>query len=84
MTECECGKPPCQCKQFQRDTICEHKIRGTDNKLKLCGNEGTLREDCNYFFEHRLVLCDNHLTEHKARANRRCGICGSSMRECCC
>ena len=54
------------------------------HEMKQCGLEGKLQEDCNGFWDSKLVLCEAHIPEHKARADRRCGICGSSMRECCC
>lgn len=90
---CDCKNPPCMCKKEERETTCSHLIRGSRNeergifkgwKMNDCMKEGTLREDCNLFWEGKLVLCDEHYDEHFRRANRACGICGSKMRDCVC
>jgi hypothetical protein len=96
MDQCNCKSPPCKCKSSERETVCSHKTRGEyfeeQRELGLfkgyhqivCGKEGTLREDCNYFFEHKLVLCEEHYDYHFQRADRRCGMCNSAMRDCTC
>jgi len=52
--------------------------------MKQCGVEGKLQEDCNGFWDSKLVLCEKHIPENKAKADRQCRICGSQIRECCC
>jgi hypothetical protein len=52
--------------------------------LKQCGMKGTLQEGCNGFWESKRVLCETHIPEYKADADRLCGICRTPKRECCC
>ena len=96
LTKCECSSPPCKCKPFQRGTKCEHRIRGEyveeqrehgmfkGYKMYECGMEGKLYDDCNWFFESKKVLCDKHVEEHRASAQRLCRICQTPKAECCC
>ena len=49
-----------------------------------CGADGTLRDDCNTFFQEKLVLCEEHYPIEFSRANRKCGICQTAMRDCTC
>uniref|UniRef100_A0AAT9J9E2 ORF46 n=1 Tax=Nitrosopumilaceae spindle-shaped virus TaxID=3065433 RepID=A0AAT9J9E2_9VIRU len=85
LTNCECGSPPCQCQPFQRDTTCEHKLKGEYGKeLHKCGKTGTLRKDCNTFWESKKVLCEEHYPEHYKHAHIKCGICGSNYANCVC
>lgn len=49
-----------------------------------CGREGVLRDDCNTFFQEKLVLCEEHYPDAYKSANRACGICGTAMRNCTC
>ena len=54
------------------------------HELKQCQNKGKFRMDCNGIFEHRQVLCEEHYPHHKEWNDRRCGVCGSPHRSCCC
>ena len=54
------------------------------HELIQCGNKGKFRMDCNGIFEHRQVLCEEHYPEHKEWNDKRCGVCGSPHRSCCC
>ena len=54
------------------------------NEMIRCTNKGKFRKDCNGIFEHRRVLCDKHWKEEKEKNDRRCGMCGSPIRSCCC
>ena len=49
-----------------------------------CTKKGKWRTDANGFWEHRIILCDEHHPEHFASADRRCRMCGSAIRSCCC
>jgi len=96
LSECNCGAPPCTCTPEMRGTKCEHRIQGEyfeeerehgtfkGYKMHECGMEGKLYDDCNYFFESKKVLCDRHVEEHRASAQRLCGICRTPKAECCC
>mgnify|MGYP003691636271 FL=1 len=96
MTDCKCKSPPCKCRPEDRGTECEHKIQGEyieeqrelgifkGWKMHNCGMKGKLYDDCSYFFESKKVLCDKHVEQHRASANRLCGICRTPKRECCC
>ena len=93
MTECRCTSPPCTCIPLNRDTTCEHQIKITDltikNKKKnswyvSCNKDGKLRNDCNTFWEGKMVLCEEHYLEHKEECDRPCGICGTQIRSCVC
>ena len=88
----------CKCTAKMRTTRCEHQVwlgeYTTEKTLKKetyrkkimvrCEKKGRLRKDAMPFFYHKYVLCDEHYPEHKEYADRRCGICGSSHRSCCC
>lgn len=84
MTDCECGQPPCKCKPFQRDNKCDHIETSFNTKGKKCNNKGTLRDDCNWFFYSKRVLCDNHYEQHRQDSARKCRICGTPKSGCCC
>jgi hypothetical protein len=85
LAKCECGSPPCKCKSFQRDTKCEHRMKGEFGKeLHECGKTGILREDCHTFFQSKKVLCEEHYGQHYRYAHTKCGICGTTYAECCC
>ena len=49
-----------------------------------CKKKGKWRNDANGFWAHKLILCDEHYPEYKHAADRRCRICGSEIRSCCC
>lgn len=49
-----------------------------------CGKDGVLRDDCNTFFQEKLVLCDEHYPEAYNRYKGVCGMCGSVRSECTC
>ena len=54
------------------------------NELVRCTNKGKFRLDCNGIFEHKRVLCNKHYPHYKEWNDKRCGICGSPHRSCCC
>jgi hypothetical protein len=93
---CRCESPPCECTQELRGYTCEHMIQGEyieeqrklgifkGWKMEPCGMAGTLQDDCNYFFDSKMVLCDRHVKQHRADAQRLCGICRTPKAECCC
>ena len=54
------------------------------HEVLRCTNKGKFRKDCNGIFQHRQVLYDKHYKEEKAANDRRCRICGSEVRSCCC
>lgn len=94
--KCECGNPPCKCTQDVRDYTCEHTLKGEyfEEQRKLgvfkgykmydCGKKGKLRDDCNSFWNAKMVLCDEHYNENFKRADRNCGVCNSKIRNCVC
>jgi len=81
MTDCECESPPCKCQSFQRDTTCDNIDRYGEN---MCGKEGTLRDDCNYMWSAKRVLCDEHYEGHRDAVDKKCRVCGTPRRECYC
>jgi hypothetical protein len=83
MSNCKCKQPPCKCTSKDRDTICDHRERKIGWE-KCKSEKGILRDDCNYFFSSKRVLCDEHYEVHKEECGRLCGICGVKRVECCC
>ena len=91
---CKGDGPPCLCKAEHRGNQCEKPIftgefkdneNGVSMKVnKDCGKPAIFREDANTFWEHKQVLCNECYTEEFKYADRRCGMCNSKMRSCCC
>jgi hypothetical protein len=81
LTDCECKEPPCVCKPEDRGITCDHINRYGEN---MCGKEGSLRDDCNYLWSAKRVLCDGHYEEHRDTVKIKCRVCGSPRSECCC
>ena len=87
LMKCECGSPPCDCKSFQRDSICEHQytvMKDDYPSKEKCNQSGTLREDCNTFWQSKKVLCEDHYGEHYNYVHKICGVCGTNYRNCTC
>ena len=92
-----CSGNRCECDSNIREIQCEHETR-TNEKfteqrslglyegfvMKRCTNNGTLREDCHTLFEHKRVVCDIHHDSFSKPLDRKCRICGSAVRSCCC
>ena len=75
MGNCKCEGPPCMCISQNRDTVCEHKE---------CKKDGELKNDCNTFWESKMVLCEEHYLQYKEKFDRPCGLCGTQLRNCVC
>ena len=64
-----------------RDITCDHINRYGED---VCGKDGSLRDDCNYFFSSKRVLCDEHYERHRDAVSKKCYVCNSPRSECCC
>jgi len=92
-----CTPNNCICKAEDRTKQCEHEDRTNEtyqeqrkfgivtlHVMKRCEKSGTLRTDCNSMWDHKQVLCDEHAKIESHKLDRKCRICGTAIRSCCC
>lgn len=66
-------------------SMVEYELKGSKCNTKNCNEVGITWNDLNTLFSSDLSpYCSNHHQDQLNYLNRRCGICGSAIKSCCC